>query len=60
MEKVIRESGIQKKSTIFYKFVELLTYIVAGRLISPKEAFVSVYGTAAETGLKWNENQTKF
>ena len=65
LEKAVRNAGIQKSGTIFYKSVQLLAYaddidIIARSRTALKEAFLSIERAAGEMGLQINEEKTKY
>jgi len=65
LEKVVKNAGIQRSGTIFYKYVQLLAYaddtdIMARSRMTLKEAFLSLERAAGEMGLRINEKMTKY
>jgi len=57
LEKVIQDSGIQTKGTIFYKLIQLLAYddnldMISRIIVVLKEAFLPLVETAEENGPK--------
>jgi len=55
LEKVVRNAGIQRSGTIFYKSVQLLAYaddidIIARSRTTLKKAFLSLERAAGEMG----------
>jgi hypothetical protein len=57
LEKVIQDSGIQTKGTIFYTLVQLLAYddnldMISRIAVDLKKAFLPLVETAEEYGLK--------
>jgi hypothetical protein len=56
-EKVIKDSGIQTKGTIFYKLVLLQAYtdnldMISRTVVALKEAFLSLGEAAEENGMR--------
>jgi hypothetical protein len=65
LEKAIRDSGIQRTDTVFYKSVQLLAYaddtdIIARTPIALKEAFLTLERAARKMGLQINEQKKKY
>ena len=65
LEKVIRDSQINTKGTIYNKSIKILAYAddidIVGRTVnSVKEAFLSLSKAAEKVGLIVNEGKTKF
>jgi hypothetical protein len=64
-EKVIWDSGIQTRVTIFYKLVQLLAYaddldLISRTAVDLKEAFLSLVQVAEDMGLKINDDKNKY
>jgi hypothetical protein len=65
LEKAIRDAGIQKTCTIFYKSVQLLAYvddtdIIARTPMALKEAFLALESAARKIGLQINGHKTTY
>lgn len=65
LEKVIRDSNINNRGTIFNKSIQLLAFaddigIIARTPRALEEAFISLEKEALKMGLKINENKTKY
>jgi hypothetical protein len=65
LEKVIRDSGIEKRGIIYYKSVYVVAYAdgldVIGRSEKDvKEAFIKLNNEAQKMGLNINEEKTKY
>ena len=65
LEKVIRDSGIERRGTIFHKSIQILGYaddldIVGRSERSIRDAFTSLDTEAQQMGLKINESKTKY
>jgi sorting nexin-29 len=65
LEKVIRQSGINTRGTIFYKSVQILAYAddtdVIGRNEKvAREAYIALKHAAEQMGLKINITKTKY
>jgi len=58
LEKVVRNAGIQKSGTIFYKSFQI--DIIARSRTALREAFLSLERAAGEMGLRINEKKTKY
>jgi sorting nexin-29 len=65
LEKVIRESGVNTRGTIFYNSVQILAYandinIIARTQGAMKEAFISIEKAGKKMNLRINEGKTKY
>jgi sorting nexin-29 len=65
LEKLIRDSGIQTRGTIFYKSIQILAYVddidTIGRSESDiKKACIALIIAADIMGLRVNEEKTKY
>lgn len=65
LEKVVRESGIQTRGTIYYKSVQLLGYaddldLMSRTLRDLQSAFSALKLSAEKMGLRINEGKTKY
>ena len=65
LEKVIRDSGIQTRGTIFFKTVQILAYaddidLMAGTTPGLSEAFLNLEKSARNMGLVINQEKTVY
>ncbi|GIY04456.1 reverse transcriptase domain-containing protein [Caerostris darwini] len=64
LEKVIRDSGINTRATIFNKSVQILAYAddidIARYESTLRESFLVLEGSAGDAGLTINEGKTKY
>jgi sorting nexin-29 len=63
LEKVIRDSGIQTRGTIFFKTVQILAYdidLMARTIPGLNEAFLNLEKSARNMGLIINQEKTVY